>query len=156
LINGDPAANIVVFRHWPTADDLPDTIDPDYFPNAGAGFTDGNGIQGSPYSGGSVTGPNGGPDYIWLSSDPPGGLRIGSDMAAKLGWIGGTDHLTANPIFKDTLKGDVIPPIGSSRLVVYDNQGNEVGYTPLLTGTGSGGRIALVTNGQEVSYTELR
>jgi hypothetical protein len=33
-------------------------------------------------------------------------------MASKLGWIGGTVHLTANPIFQDTLKGDdsVEPP----------------------------------------------
>ena len=154
-INGGPAADILVFKHWPDAPDLPSGVDPDYFSNAVGGFTDGNGIQGSPYSGGSVTGPDGGPDYIWLSSDPPGGTRIGSDMASKLGWIGGTDHLTANPIFQDTLKGGVLPPIGDSRLVVYDQTGNEVGYTPLLTGSGSGGRIALVTDGQEQSYVEL-
>lgn len=105
--DNNPASDILVFNHWPDADQLPGTIDPDYFTNAGAGFTDANGVQGSPYGAGSVTGPNGGPNYIWLSSDPPGGLRRGSDMAARLGWIGGTDHLTANPIFRDTQKGSV-------------------------------------------------
>jgi len=104
--DNSPADQILVFRHWPGAGELPSAIDPDYFPNAEGGFTDANGVQGSPYGGGSVTGPNGGPDYIWLSSDPPGGARIGSDMAARLGWIGGTDHLTANPIFQDVVKGD--------------------------------------------------
>lgn len=155
-INGGPAADILVFKHWPDAPDLPSGVDPDYFPNAEGGFTDGSGVQGSPYGGGSVTGADGGPDYIWLSSDPPGGTRIGSDMVAKLGWIGGTHYLTANGIFKDTLKGGVLPPIGSSRLVVYDQTGNEVGYTPLITGNGSGGRIALVTDGQEIAHTELK
>lgn len=110
--DGSPADQILVMKHWPGAANLPDSFDPRYFPNAEGGFTDANGVQGSPYAGGSVTGGNGGPDYIWLSSDPPGGARIGSDMAARLGWIGGTDHLTANPIFKDVLKGDgTIPPV---------------------------------------------
>ena len=108
--DGSPADNIVVFKHWPGAPDLPDGIDPEYFSNAEGGLTDSNGIQGSPYGGGSVTGSNGGPDYIWLSSDPLGGSRFGSDMAARLGWIGGTDHLTANPIFQDTLKGGTTTP----------------------------------------------
>lgn len=157
LMSGNPAESIVVFRHWPDAPkDLPASTDPMYFPNADGGFTNGEGLQGAPYGDGSVIGENGGPDYIWLSSDPPGGARVGSDMAERLGWMGGTFHLNANPIFQDTLKGgSTPPPSGKSRLVVYDQAGNEVGYTPLLTGNGSGGRIALVVDGQELSSAKL-
>lgn len=155
--SGMPASDILVFNHWPDAPNLPSDVDPAYFSNATAGFTDGSGIQGAPYGGGAVTNENGGAYYIWLSADPPGGPRIGSDMASRLGWIGGTDHLTANPIFQDFEKGgSPIPPGGSSpRLVVYDAQGKQVGYTLLLTGSGNGGRIALVIDGEEIGYTRL-
>jgi hypothetical protein len=154
MANGSPAAKIVVFRHWPTAVSFPPGIDPDYFPNGVGGQTDANGVIGFGYESESVTGPDGGNDYIWVSSDPPSGTRFGSDMASKLGWIGGTVHLTANPIFRDTLKG-VPPPSGDSRLIVYDKQGLKVGSLPLLTGEGGGGRIALVVDGQELSSAKL-
>jgi hypothetical protein len=155
--DGGPADRIVVFKHWPDAPDLPPGIDPLYFPNAEGGFTDVSGVQGSPYSGGSVTGEDGGPDYIWLSSDPPGGTRLGSDMATKLGWIGGTDHLTANPIFQDTLKGSTVPPNGGEapKLVVFDDTGEFVGQLTLQTGSGSGGRIALFSDGVEQSFVSF-
>lgn len=122
LISDKPAENILVFRHWPDAPELPTDIDPKYFSNADAGFTDSNGIKGDAYGGGSVTGANGGPDYIWVSSDPiQAGNRSGSDMACKLGWIGGTNHLTANPIFLDSLKEDdnsILPADNSIRLSI--------------------------------------
>jgi hypothetical protein len=153
--SGGPAANIVVFRHWPDAPNLPAGTNPDYFPNAAGGWTDANGIQGSPYGDGSVTDANGGPDYIWLSSDPSGAARIGSDMAARLGWIGGTDHLTANPIFQDTLKGSTPPSGGGSRLVVFDDSDDFVGEVTLQPGQGSGGRIALFSGNTEQSHVEL-
>jgi hypothetical protein len=123
--DGSPAANIVVFRHWPSADPLPPGIDPSYFPNAAAGATDTNGVVGFGFEQTSVTGPDGGPDYIWISSDPPGGTRVGSDMASKLGTIGGTNHMVANPIVQDTLKGDdpttpppTIPGDNSIQLII--------------------------------------
>lgn len=156
--DGSPAEQILVFRHWPDAPRLPNSIKPPYFNNGVAGFTNQNGHQGMEYTETSVIGPNGGPDYIWLSSDPPGGLRKGSDMAARLGWHGATNHLTPNPIFQAAQKtdGPTIPPSGiNPRLVVYDAQGNQVGYTPLLTGSGDGGRIALVVDGEEVGHTRL-
>lgn len=123
-VSGTPAAKIIVFRHWPNAPNFPPGVDPEYFSNGEGDFTDINGIKGIPYGDGDVTGPDGGPDYIWCSSDPPGGSRIGSDMATKLGWIGGTDHLTANPIFRDTLKGGgttpppVIPGDNTIQLII--------------------------------------
>jgi hypothetical protein len=154
--SNNPADKILVYNHWPSASQLPIPADPPYFSNANAGFTDGSGVQGAPYSGGAVTGPNGGPYYIWPSADPPGGPRIASDMAARLGWIGGTDHLTANPIFQDTLKGGTIPPPnGQSELRVFDNSGLFVGRVALSSGQGSGGRIALFNEGVEQSYVEL-
>lgn len=156
-VTGAPAADIIVFRHWPDAPNFPPGIDPAYFSNGEGDFTDINGIKGIPYGGGDVTGADGGVNYIWCSSDPPGGARIGSDMATKLGWIGGTDHLTANPIFRDTLKGATTPPPGvdEAKLVVYDNDGNIVGYVALAVGQGTGGRIALFSDGVEQSHVEL-
>jgi len=112
--SGDPASTILVYRHWPDAPTFEQAPNPDYFLNGVGGFTDANGVQGSGYGGGSVTGEDGGPDYIWCSADPPGGSRIASDMASKLGWIGGTDHLTANPIFQDVMKGSTPPPGGGT------------------------------------------
>jgi hypothetical protein len=154
---GNPADQILVYNHWPSAGQLPSSPNPPYFPNGGAGFTDGNGVQGAPYSGGAVTGENGGPYYIWPSADPPGGARIASDMASRLGWIGGTDHLTANPIFQDTLKGGTTPPPSGdeAKLVVFDNDGNLVGSVALVTGQGTGGRIALFSGGVEQAHVEL-
>jgi hypothetical protein len=108
------------------------------------------------YAGGAVVGGDGGPYDIWVSADPPTGTRFYSDAAIRLGWWGGTDHLTPNPIFQAVRKsGTTPPPTGDSRLVVYDQQGNYVGYTPLVTGQGNGGRIALVTDGQELAHTKL-
>jgi hypothetical protein len=154
--NGSPADQILVYNNWPGADSLSTPANPPYFSNAGAGFTDGSGVQGAPYSGGAVTGPNGGVYNIWPSADPAGGTRIASDMAVRLGWIGGTDHLTANPIFKDTLKGPTLPPSGDvAKLVVFDALGGRVGEVALVSGQGFGGRIALFSDGIEQSHVNL-
>jgi hypothetical protein len=114
--NGAPADKILVYNHWPSADPLPMPADPPYFSNANAGFTDGSGVQGAPYSGGAVTGPDGG---VY-------------DMATKLGWIGGTDHLTANPIFQDVQKGDggggPQPPIDPGDNTIELSIGGETVY----------------------------
>lgn len=150
-----PPPGAFVFAHWPDAPEFSDTPNPFYHSNAVGGFTNAIGDIGFGYSGGAVTGAGGGVYDIWVSADPPFGTRFYSDAAIRLGWWGGTDHLTPNPIFQAVRKDDIQPPIGDSRLVVYDAKGLEVGYAPLLTGEGGGGRIALVTNGQELSYVEL-
>jgi hypothetical protein len=75
-------------------------------------------------------------------------------MATKLGWIGGTDHLTANPIFKDTLKGSA-PSGNGAKLVVFDASGDLVGEVGLKSGQGNGGRIALFMDDEEQSHVEL-
>jgi len=153
--NGQPVPppGTFVFAHWPGAP--PIDANPNYHSNAVGGFTNAEGDIGFGYSGGAVIGGNGGVYDIWVSADPPHGTRFYSDMAIRLGWFGGTDHLTANPIFQAIKKGGTQPPAGDSRLVVYGAQGLEVGYVPLLTGAGSGGRIALEVDGQEISYAEL-
>ncbi len=157
-IDGAPAADIVVFSHFPGSDSFREPIDPDYFSTGQGDFSNADGVKGVPFGGGSAigVGQGGGVDYIWCSSDPAGGARIGSDMASKLAWIANTKYLVANPIFQDTLEGSSVPPpSGQSQLVVYDQAGNEVGYMPLLTGSGTGGRIALVVDGQELSSAKL-
>lgn len=152
-----PPPGAFVFAHWPGAPEFPDTPNPFYHSNAVGGFTNANGDVGFGYSGGAVTGAGGGVYDIWVSADPPViGTRFHSDAAVRLGWWGGTDHLTPNPIFQAVRKpGEEIPPTGDSRLVVYDAQGLEVGYAPLLTGEAGGGRIALVTDGRELSSVKL-
>lgn len=148
-----PPPGAFVFAHWPGAP--PIDANPNYHSNAVGGFTNTEGDIGFGYFGDAVTGGDGGVYDIWVSADPPAGTRFFSDMAIRLGWFGGTDHLTANPIFQAIKKGgEVPPPTGDSRLVVYDKQGLEVGFTSLIQGK-DGGRIALVIDGQEVSYVEL-
>lgn len=150
-----PAPGAFVFAHWPGAPQFSDTPNPFYHSNAVGGFTNVNGDIGFGYSGGAVTGAGGGVYDIWVSADPPViGTRFYSDAAIRLGWWGGTDHLTPNPIFQAVRKDGAQPPIDDSRLVVYDKQGNEVGFVTLVTGS-DGGRIALVTDGQEISYVGL-
>jgi len=43
-----------------------------------------------------------------VSASPPGEQPQTSDAAMNLGWIGGTDHITANPIFQYSVRG--VPP----------------------------------------------
>jgi len=150
-----PPPGVFVFAHWPGAP--PIDANPKYHSNAVGGFTNQNGDIGFGYSGGAVTGPNGGPYDIWVSSDPPTGTRFYSDMATRLGWWGGTDHLTPNPIFKAVKKsGDIPPPSGQSELRVFDDNGSLVGYVPLQTGQGTGGRIALFSEGIEQLHVGLK
>ncbi len=131
LIDNLSASNIVVFRHFPSADTFPDPVNPPYFPNGVGGFTDVNGVIGFEYTGSSAFGANGGPDYIWVSADPPGGLRQHSDMASRLGWHGATAHLTPNPIFRAMVKtgnGPIDPPPNgdNANLIQLFIGGNEV------------------------------
>ena len=149
-----PAPGAFVFAHWPGAPEFSDTPNPLYHSRAVGGFTNVNGDVGFGYSGGAVTGAGGGVYDIWVSADPPFGTRFYSDAAIRLGWWGGTDHLTPNPIFQAVRKPGAQPPTGDSRLVIYDKQGVEVGFLTLVT-DGGGGRIALVVNDQELSSAKL-
>jgi len=134
--NGQPFPDILVYRHWPDAPELPHVPHPNYHPNAVAGFTNGSGDAGSPYGGGSVVGGDGGPDDIWVSSSPPPQEPQRSDMAIKLGWFGGTDHVTPNPIFRYVTKqnGQPVPTLGDARIEIIIN-GERMGYMPIFTGT---------------------
>lgn len=151
-----PPPGAFVFAHWPGAPDFPQAVTPNYHNDAVGGFTNTNGDIGFGYGGGAVTGGDGGVYDIWVSADPPTGTRFFSDMAIRLGWWGGTDHLTPNPIFQAIRKaGPVIPPpSGDSRLVIY--QGGAVRYVPLTSGVHDGERIALEIDGSEVAYVETK
>ncbi len=156
---------ILMFNSWSTAPLIEFDADPKYFDQAIVGFTEGNGSIGWGFAGESWINAaepeshNGGPFSVWASAhpenfQPPEDRVVGSDCLSKIGWW--DDHIVLNPIFRIMRKaGSIPPPTGDYRLVVYDKQGIEVGYTPLLTGEGYGGRIALVTDGQELSYVEL-
>ncbi|KKM26614.1 hypothetical protein LCGC14_1582980 [marine sediment metagenome] len=155
---------ILMFQHFTTAPPIEFDADPEYFNRAKIGFTEGNGSIGWGFAGDSWINAaepeshGGGPFSVWASShpenfQPPQDRVVGSDCLTRIGWW--DDHIILNPIFRIMRKPGAQPPIGDSRLVVYDKQGLEVGYAPLLTGEGGGGRIALVTDGRELSYVEL-
>jgi hypothetical protein len=117
--NGNPLAGIFVWANWPTADQLPQgtRLVPDYSNNFNAvgGFTNANGDIGFGYGGGAVVGGDGGVYRIWPSADPEGLPRQWADCGIKLGWFGGTDHLTANPIFQVVeVPGDGPPATGDT------------------------------------------
>lgn len=152
-----PPPGTFVFAHWPGAPEISPTPNPTYHTTAVGGFTNDQGDIGFGYSGGAVIGGNGGVYDIWVSADPPNGTRFYSDMAIRLGWFGGTDHLTPNPIFQAIRKEDSTtpPPTGQAELVVYDEAGIFVGRVALTNGPGSGGRIALFNDGQEQAYVNL-
>lgn len=156
---------ILMFNHWSTAPSIGFDADPKYFDRAVVGFTEGNGSIGWGFAGESWINAaepeshNGGPFSVWASAhpknfQPPQDRVVGSDCLTKIGWW--DDHIVLNPTFRIMRKvGAVPPPAGDSRLVVYDALGNQVGYTPLVTGIGNGGRIALETDGQELGYAGL-
>lgn len=155
---------ILMFQHFTTAPIIDFDADPKYFDRAIVGFTEGDGSIGWGFGGQSWINAaepeshNGGPLSVWASShptdfQPPQDRVVGSDCLSKIGWW--DEHIILNPIFRIMRKSGNPPPSGQSRLVVYDQAGNEVGYTPLLTGNGSGGRIALVVDGQELSSAKL-
>ena len=148
-----PPPGAFVFAHWPGAP--PIDAEPFYHPNAKGGFTNVNGDVGFGYSGGAVVGEGGGAYDIWVSADPPPpqGTRFFSDMAARLGWFGGTDHLTPNPIFQAIRKeSNIPPPSGDTELRIFDSGGAFIGRVALQNGEGNGGRIALFNEGIEQAY----
>lgn len=163
LITTQPG--ILMFNHWSTAPSIGFDAYPKYFDRAVVGFTEGNGSIGWGFAGESWINAaepeshNGGPFSVWASAhpknfQPPQDRVVGSDCLTKIGWW--DDHIVLNPIFRIMRQvGEVPPPTGDSRLVVYDKLGLEVGYTPLTQGQGNGGRIALVTDDQELAYVGL-
>jgi hypothetical protein len=151
-----PPPGALVYAHWPGAPSLPEPPNPHYHGNGVAGFTNASGDVGFGYSGGAVVGGDGGVYDIWVSADPPTGTRFYSDAAIRLGWWGGTDHLTPNPIFQAIKKsGGVLPPIDGAKLVVFDALGGIVGEVGLESGQGTGGRISLFADGKEQSFVRL-
>lgn len=150
-----PSPGVFVFAHWPGAPEINPSPNPNYHNNAVGGFTNTNGDIGFGYSGGAVVGGGGGVYDIWVSADPPNGMRFFSDMAIRLGWFGGTDHLTPNPIFQAVKKEGAPAPGDNAELRVFDDSGVFVGRVLLSNSQGSGGRIALFDDGQEQAHVNL-
>lgn len=153
--DGSPYPEILTIRWWPDVDKYDQTVKPHYRlaenPKWDGGFTDANGTIGMAYGGGSIGGPDGGPDVIWVSASPPGQQPQYSDAVSGLGWIGGTDHLNPNPIFQYTVKGSTPTPTGQIYLVNIQN-GIITGYIPWIPGSPSqsGQYIGLWQDGQVV------
>lgn len=94
--------SILTNFNWPNA---PHEYDPApvYFTNCVGGWTNG-GRVGFPYGAEGMVQPGGGPYSIWPNNAPPNLEPQYSDCAKRLGWLGGTDHLTPNPIWQLTIK----------------------------------------------------
>lgn len=108
--DGQPAPRILVYEYWPGAPEREIKPTPAYYTRYVAGWTDANGVVGFGYGADGVVGPNGGPFAIWPSASPPGVEPQYADCFVRAGWLGGTDHLTVNPIFEYRVKGSTPPP----------------------------------------------
>lgn len=113
LENGQPANNILVVHSWEGAPALPNdaVITPDYMGKRGvAGFTNTNGDIGFGYSGGMAYVGKQGPGVVWPVCPTHLPEPKFADAAFGLGWFGGTDHTTVNPVFQLVRKGSAPPP----------------------------------------------
>lgn len=135
-----PAKDIGVVHSWPDAPVLPTTPTPNYDNNGVIGFTNADGDIGFPYSGGMVyTGnkPYNGPGIIWPLCPQHLPEPKYADAVFGLGWFGGTDHTTINPIFRLVRKSPS-PTTGFS-LALFQN-GVDLGlrlvFVPQPIGTG--------------------
>lgn len=164
---GDPYPGILVARHFSTAPQFKDPISPPYYSNGEANFTEAGGDKFGArefgYSGGSVTGPDGGPDSFWVSASPPGQQPQYSDLAEGFGWLGGTNHFNPSPIFQYQVKsnGGDVPPVvitGHYVLANLDEAGRVVGYIPFIDGpipeNVPAGRLVILKDGEIVGYQE--
>jgi hypothetical protein len=158
--NGNPLDKYVVFRHWPSAPKLPPEVTYRPYDNAVGGLTNGDGDAGFPYGGGSVYVNGNGPDAIWVSPtvgklDEP----QASDVVRNLGWLGGSDHLTVNPVFQWTVKGGTLPPVtGDRMLFIYAADGTVFGRIALATGAGPTGqkKMVVMAGGEPVGYAIIQ
>jgi hypothetical protein len=142
---------ILLFLHWPGAEDFPQGVipDPPYHTTGVASFTEGKGNVGWGFGGESHIGGDGGPFSVWASADPQGPgwpeatRRVGSDAVQKLGWW--DDHIIPNPIFRVMRKPGSAPPPSTGReyLVNVDQAGNVTGYIAFTSGPPPSGTAAL-------------
>ena len=152
---------ILMFLNWPGTSPFASPVDPPYFQNGVAGFTEGKGNIGWGFGGSSHIGPDGGPFTVWASSDPADWTdrRVGSNAVTKLGWW--DDHIIPNPIFQTVRKaGGQPPPTGGVKLVNMDANGNVIGYLDWIPGAPPVGEkkggIGLMVNGQVTHYMTWR
>lgn len=149
--NGSPADQIVVTHYWPGAPVIPKdvAVTPDYSGRLGVvGFSNGNGDAGFPYSGGMVyTGgqPFTGVGKIWPLCPTHLAEPKFSDCAEGLGWFGGTDHTTVNPIFRLTRKAGII---GTGFTLALHQDGVDLGVRIAFVSqsTGAGWELILLDN----------
>lgn len=133
LENGNPADGIAVVHSWPGAPALPnpDSITPDYSGKKGVvGYTNGSGDAGFPYSGGMVYSgakPYSGSGVIWPLCPQHLSEPKYADAVFGLGWVGGTDHTTVNPIFKLVRKTGGGTPTTGEYSIVLEIDGQPVG-----------------------------
>ena len=148
--DGSPvlANEVRAARAWPGAQSAAngETLRPNYpglynqdgfKTNCGvAGWSNGDGRVGFPYSHGSMIAIGArGPDMIWPMTPAGGSPPQYADCVTGLGWITNTNHLNVNPIYQLVTKtGSPIPPPplpeGDYLLKVIVH-GQEIGYIPI-------------------------
>jgi hypothetical protein len=162
LENGSPAEGIAVVHSWNGAPALPnpDSITPDYNNKTGVvGFSNANGDAGFPYSGGMVyigNKPYIGAGIIWPLCPQHLSEPKYADAVFGLGWMGGTDHTTINPIFRLVRKQSQ-PSTGKFSLCLFQD-GIDLGLrlTFVEQSTGSGYELVLIDeSGQIIGSTKF-
>jgi len=134
-VNGNPAANVLVWNSWPGAETINPAADPKYKPTGVGGFTDGGGSIGWAYGPESWVPPHGpgGPYTVWCNAGQGElGTAYGSDALDKIGWW--DDHITPNPIFRFMKKEGAAPPGGKYKLVNLGPDGQVLGYINFVEG----------------------
>lgn len=156
--NGTPASDVAVAHSWPGAPSFPAnaSVTPSYAPVGVIGLTNANGDIGFGYSGGMVyTGskPFTGPGLIWPLCPTHLPEPKFADCAAGLGWFGGTDHTTVNPVFQLVRKASTpVPPIGSALSLALFQNGVDIGVRIAFVGqiTGSGWEMVLLDENNQI------
>lgn len=154
--NENPVSGIAVVHSWPGAPGLPGgDIVPNYSGGTGVvGFTNASGDAGFPYSHGmlySGTKPFSGIGLVWPLVPTHLPEPKYADCAKGLGWFGGTDHLTVNPVFQLMRKSDdpgpgpgpIEPPVPGDSFIRVWHGGVEAGRISIVEGTVPSGADAL-------------
>lgn len=157
--SGSPVKDIGVVHSWPDAPNLPTTPTPNYGNEGIVGFTNIKGEAGFPYSGGMVyTGnkPYSGPGIIWPLCPQHLPEPKYADAVFGLGWVGGTDHTTINPVFRLVRKSTT--PTGKFSLALFQD-GVDLGIRLVFVEqhTGSGYELVLLNeSGQILGSTQFK
>lgn len=144
--DGGGSEGVAVVHSWNGAPSIENPLTPDYDEGTGVvGLTDNTGEVDFPYSGGMVyTGarPWTGLGKMWPLCPQHLSEPKFADAVFGLGWVGGTDHTTINPIFQLVRKSS--PPTPGKFSLALFQDGVDLGVRLVFTENSSGQGYELV------------